>query len=327
MATQIQPREQQAAQLVKSFMPQLKTLLQNDKSKVSAYATTLKQLALNPNLKDVDVESVLKTAFEIVQAGLNPNPLFGQAYVVPFKTKYGTKAQLQIGYKGWISLGYRNGWKFRAVAVYDVDYFNMKFAGLHDIIEFEPDYENRNEEDGTWVYKHLQGVIVYAQDKEGNEFSEFVPFKKLEKLRLKSQNQKEGQLQYIWLEWAEEMYKAKALKYVITRLPIQEQIMDMAVKEDEVFKEPPIDVEAVETKQNDSPLDKKIELPKQKEPIEAKPQEPDYKKELVKKLIDKKIARSKALKLADGIENPQEYLQDEGKFQELILSVEAEEAI
>jgi len=225
-------REKQAITIIKQKLPQIK-LLAGDERKASVYASTLKQLALNSNLKNVDVESVLGVAFEIVQAGLNPNPLFGQAYVVPYKNK----AQLQIGYKGWITTGYRNGWKFRAVAVYDVDKFSIKFNGLSDEIEFEPNYDERSEENGAWVYKHLKGVIVYAQDKEENTFSEFVPFKKLEKLRLKSPNQKAGSLQHIWLEWAEEMYKAKALKYVITRLPITEQIMELAVQEDRVFED------------------------------------------------------------------------------------------
>jgi len=239
-------RQQQAIAIIKEKMPQIKLIAGDDK-KASIYASTLKQLALNPNLRNVEVESVLGVAFEIVQAGLNPNPLFGQAYVVP----YGKKAQLQIGYKGWIVTGYRNGWKFRAAAVYDVDKFNIKFNGLNDEIDFEPNYDERSEEDGAWVYKHLKGVIVYAQDKDGNTFSEFVPFKKLEKLRLKSPNQKAGSLQHIWLEWAEEMYKAKALKYVITRLPITEQIMELAVKEDEVFREEPA-AEPVKQQSNES---------------------------------------------------------------------------
>jgi len=317
MSTALQTREKQASEIIKSYMPQLKTLLQNDKSKVSAYASTLKQLALNPNLQGADVESVMKTAFEIVQAGLNPNPLFGQAYVVPFKLKNGrTAAQLQIGYKGWIALGYRNGWKFRAVAVYDVDYFNIRFNGLSDIIEFEPDYDNRNEEDGTWVYKHLKGVLVYAADRDGNEFSEFVPFKKLEQIRLKSANQKPGQLSYIWLEWAEEMYKAKALKYVITRLPISEQIMEVAVKEDEVYKEPPIDVEAIEERPK-----KTIKLPKKETP-----KEPDYRTELVKKLMEQKVPRSKALEVAKSVD-AKDVLENEEKFQDLVMQAEAEEAL
>lgn len=253
-------REKQAVTLIKQKMPQIKLLVGDDR-KASIYASTLKQLVLNPNLKNVDVESVLGVAFEIVQAGLNPNPLFGQAYVVPYKGK----AQLQIGYKGWINLSYRNGWKFRAVAVYDVDKFNIEFNGLSDKIDFKPNYDEREEENGSWVYKHLKGVIVYVSDKDGNIFSEFVPFKKLEKLRLKSPNQKAGSLQHIWLEWADEMYKAKAIKYVITRLPITEQMMEIVVKEDNSTfdNDIPMDTEP-ETKQNSEIAIDPIELTSQK---------------------------------------------------------------
>jgi len=229
-----------------SKMKQL-SLLVDDKKKASVYASAIKQIASNKNLKDCNVESIINTAFEVVQAGLNPNPLFGQAYILPFRTKSGyTVAQLQIGYKGWLNLAYRYGWKTRAVAVYKCDIFNIRFGGLSDDITLEPDYEARNEDDGKWVYENLKGVIVYTQDGVGNIFSEFVPFKKLEKIRLKSQNQKAGHLSYIWLEWAEELFKAKAIKYVLTRLPITEQIMDVIVKDDK-----PIEAEIInEPKQN-----------------------------------------------------------------------------
>ena len=78
------------------------------------------------------------------------------------------------------------------------------------------------------------GVIVYAKDSNDNVFSEFVSKKKLEKLRLKSQNQsKKDKLEYIWLDWAEEMYKAKALKYVASRLPINDRLAEAVSVEDE----------------------------------------------------------------------------------------------
>jgi len=225
-------RENTVKSIVKSRLAQLKTLVP-DKSTQSRYASAITAIAMQKHLLNVEPESIVKTAFEIVQAGLNPNPLFGQAYVVPFKGV----AQLQIGYKGWIVLSHRAGWTVRAVAVYDVDKFSIKFAGLKDIIDFEPDLENREEDDGAWVYKHLKGVIVYAEHKSGLTYSEFVPFRKLEKLRVKSQNQKAGSLQHIWLEWAEEMYKAKALKYVITRLPIDDAtLIEASAKEDEPLR-------------------------------------------------------------------------------------------
>ena len=232
---QIQPREQQARALVGSKMNQIQTIVSNDKAKASIFASAIANMANDYGLRNCSVESIVNTAMQIVQIGLNPNKLFGQAYVVPFKLKNGGEtAQLQIGYKGIISLGMKNGWKFRAVAVYDCDDFSLEFNGLDDKIHFAPNYDERSDDDGDWVFSHLVGVIVYAKDSSDNVFSEFVSKKKLEKLRLKSQNQsKKDKLEYIWLDWAEEMYKAKALKYVASRLPINDRLAEAVSAEDE----------------------------------------------------------------------------------------------
>lgn len=232
---QIQPREQQARALVGSKMSQISTIVGNDKAKASIFASAIANMANDYGLRNCSVESIVNTAMQIVQIGLNPNKLFGQAYVVPFRLKNGGEtAQLQIGYKGLISLGMKNGWKFRAVAVYDCDDFSLEFNGLDDKIHFAPNYDERSDDDGDWVFTHLVGVIVYAKDSSDNVFSEFVSKKKLEKLRLKSQNQsKKDKLEYIWLDWAEEMYKAKALKYVASRLPINDRLAEAVSAEDE----------------------------------------------------------------------------------------------
>ncbi|ERJ25906.1 recombinase RecT [Campylobacter concisus] len=232
---QIQPREQQARALVGSKMNQIQTIVGNDKAKASIFASAIANMANDYGLRNCSVESIVNTAMQIVQIGLNPNKLFGQAYVVPFKLKNGGEtAQLQIGYKGLISLGMKNGWKFRAVAVYKCDEFKIEFNGLEDKINFTPNFDERSDDDGDWVFSHLVGVIVYAKDSNDNVFSEFVSKKKLEKLRLKSQNQsKKDKLEYIWLDWAEEMYKAKALKYVASRLPINDRLAEAVSAEDE----------------------------------------------------------------------------------------------
>ena len=197
---QLQTREQDARALVGSKMSQISTIVGNDKAKASVFASAIANMANDYGLRNCSVESIVNTAMQIVQIGLNPNKLFGQAYVVPFKLKNGGEtAQLQIGYKGLISLGMKNGWKFRAVAVYDCDDFSLEFNGLDDKIHFTPNYDERSDDDGDWVFSHLVGVIVYAKDSNDNVFSEFVSKKKLEKLRLKSQNQnKKDKLEYIY---------------------------------------------------------------------------------------------------------------------------------
>lgn len=234
-------REQQAKGLIKEQMAKLSMALNKDERKASVFAGAILAMSTDPNLRGCDVESIIKNGVAIVQLGLNPNKSFGQAYVVP----YGKTAQLQIGYKGFLALAYRNGWAFRAVCVYKCDDFSISFGGICDHISFSPNYDLRSEDEAEWVFKNLKGVIVYAKDKQGNEFSEFVPFSKLEKLRLKSQNQNDkNALKHIWAEWSEEMYKAKALKYVATRLPITEQIQEAINYENAVFDETPAKTKA-----------------------------------------------------------------------------------
>ncbi|MDU4981102.1 MAG: RecT family recombinase [Campylobacter ureolyticus] len=233
----ITPRESEARSLIKNKQSLIKTIV-NDEQKISLFSSAILSQAMDKNLQGCSVESVVNTGIAIVQTGLNPNKLFGQAYIVP----YGKTAQLQIGYKGWIALGYRNGWKFRSVAVYGCDKFSLCFNGFNDDIDFVPNYEERNDDDPNWVFKNLKGVIVYAKDSTDTVWSEFVSFKKLEKIRRTSPNQKE-KLSGVWFSWCEEMYKAKALKYVITRLPINENIMSAVVEEDKPFSDDTEDFE------------------------------------------------------------------------------------
>ena len=241
----LQARENEARQLIASQMSVLRTLTGKDEVKSSTFASAILAQVTNKSLADCKIDDIIKNGIEIVRLGLNPNPKFGHAYIVPFKIKdkktgevIATIPQLQIGYKGFIGLAYRNGWVFRAVCVYTCDKFKIEFAGINDKITYEPNFEARQDDNYKWIHSNLIGVIVYAMDSNKTEFSEFVPFSKLEKLRLKSENQNNpNELKYIWAEWSEEMYKAKALKYVATRLPITEQIQNAINSENAVYSE------------------------------------------------------------------------------------------
>ena len=229
---QLQIREQDARALVGSKMSQISTIVGNDKAKASVFASAIVNMVNDGDLRNCSPESIVNTAMQIVQIGLHPNKLFGQAYVVPYKGV----AQLQIGYKGLISLGYRNGWKFRAVSVYACDRFKQNFGGIKDEIIFDPNYDERDETNASWVFVNLKGILVYAVDKQGAEFSEFVSKKKLEQLRTTSPNQNKEGLSGTWANWAEEMYKAKAIKHVASRLPINDSLAEALSLEDEPIR-------------------------------------------------------------------------------------------
>ena len=225
-------REQTARAMIKDKMSQIQTIVGNDKAKASVFASAIVNMVNDGGLRNCSPESIVNTAMQIVQIGLHPNKLFGQAYVVPYKGV----AQLQIGYKGLISLGYRNGWKFRAVSVYACDKFKQNFGGIKDEIIFDPNYDERDETNASWVFANLKGVLVYAVDKQGAEFSEFVSKKKLEQLRTTSPNQNKEGLSGTWANWAEEMYKAKAIKHVASRLPINDSLAEALSLEDEPIR-------------------------------------------------------------------------------------------
>lgn len=221
---QLQPREQEARAIIGSKMNQLNALLGGNKAKASAFASAIANLANDTNLIRCSIDSIVNCAMQIVQIGLNPNKLLGQAYVVA----YGNGAQLQIGYKGLIALGYKNGWKFRAVLIYACDEFSIEFGGICDKIKLIPNYDAQNSSDNAWLEANLKGAVVFAMDKDGVEFSEFVSVSKLKKLRASAKTSG------VWGTWGEEMYRAKALKYVLSRLPITETILEALSQEEPI---------------------------------------------------------------------------------------------
>ena len=242
----LQIRENEARQLIASQMSVLRTLTGKDEVKSSTFASAILAQVTNKSLVGCKIDDIIKNGIEIVRLGLNPNPKFGHAYIVPFKLKdkktgevIATIPQLQIGYKGLIALAKRCGWRFRAECVYTCDEFKLiKFGGISDEVEHIPNFEARDDDDAKWIHKNLIGVIVYVVDSENFIYNRFVPFSKLEKLRLKSENQSNpNELKYIWAEWSEEMYNAKAIKYIATRLPIAEQIQNAINSENAVYSE------------------------------------------------------------------------------------------
>ena len=247
----LETRQVQARALLVDNMKNILEMVNRDETKANNFKNAILNMLTDSNLSDCSVESIVKNGLNIIQLGLDPNKAYGQAYVVPFGSKDSTtgvkQAQLQIGYKGWIALGYRNGWVFELECVYSCDKFSIKFTDLKKKITYEPKYEARNSENPDWVFENLKGIIVRAEDRKstGHVFAEFVPKAKLEKLRLKSQTQnnsdgitKKSQRGFdlVWGEWAEEMYKAKALKYVVTRLPITENLQTAVIMENAVYE-------------------------------------------------------------------------------------------
>lgn len=103
-------------------------------------------LQMNAKLRECEQNSLLGALMTCAQLGLRPGVgALGQAYLLPFwdsKTR-GQKAQLVIGYQGYVELAHRSGRiaSIHARTVYSNDLFTLKYGAAGDDIEHIP----------TWV--------------------------------------------------------------------------------------------------------------------------------------------------------------------------------
>lgn len=94
-------------------------------------------LQMNPKLAQCEPKSVLGSLMTCAQLGLRPGVgALGQAYLLPFwdgKTRT-QKAQLVIGYQGYVELAHRSGRiaSIHARTVYENDYFEVEYGAAED---------------------------------------------------------------------------------------------------------------------------------------------------------------------------------------------------
>jgi recombination protein RecT len=94
----------------------------------------------NPRLLDCSQASLVSSVMSACQLGLELDGILGHAYIVPFKNKQGGyDAQLQIGYRGMLSLARRSG-EIKSVSAHVVrtnDLFSFEY-GLNEDLQHVP---------------------------------------------------------------------------------------------------------------------------------------------------------------------------------------------
>ena len=220
---------------------QIKSLLQDEK-RANRFTATALSIATDRNLAACSPESIIGCCVAAAQLDLNIDKNMGQVYVVPYKSKTtgSTVAQLQIGYRGYIVLLNRLGWKAKAFPVYSTDEFDYEFNGWDETIRYEPDFEARETESNKWVYDNLEKVFTAIKSPEGEVFYNIMSKSEIEKIRQKSQNQG-AQPSNIWFEWYETMAIKTALKRHIKRLPIGDSVQTVVAIDEAPDKGKPID--------------------------------------------------------------------------------------
>ena len=101
-------------------------------------------LSTNPDLQRCSPESFLGAVMQAAQLGLEPNTPLGQAYLIPRNNKGRMQVTFQIGYQGYLDLGYRSGdiAIIDAQAVHQNDFFEYEY-GLEPKLKFKPALTDR----------------------------------------------------------------------------------------------------------------------------------------------------------------------------------------
>lgn len=201
-------------------------ILGNDERKLNIFKSSLLTIASEPSLAQCSAKSILESAKNIAELDLSLNRLQGHAYILRYgaKDEKGQpKAQAIIGYKGYVELAKRAGLEIKARSVFSCDEFDIDASGFSEKLTFKPNFTQRNETDSQWFADNFMGVIVMSRDiTTGSENFDFVGAMKLYKIAglSPSKNSKYSPHQ----QWQEEMAWAKAIKYVVSKMPLGEKI-------------------------------------------------------------------------------------------------------
>lgn len=105
-------------------------------------ASITSAVATNPTLQECEPSSIVAGALVGEALELSPSPVLGEYYLVPFKnSKEGvTKAQMQIGYKGYLHLAIRSG-QYK-----DIDVFEIH----------EGEFKGRDKETGKFKFEFIE---------------------------------------------------------------------------------------------------------------------------------------------------------------------------
>lgn len=193
------------------------SLLLGDDDKAGKFLSNF--IILAQSYKNIDLNALAKCCVEIAGLKLSILKESGQAYIVP----RGGSINVEIGYKGFLVLAERAGIAVRCYGVFEGDHFEFSVDGFNQNVYFKPTIDNlKAEKDPKFIDEKLQFMIVVAKNlKTGIETTEIIDHGLLKKLK----NNGSGSTAY--KNWLFEMYKAKAIKYTIRKMPMDSETMDM----------------------------------------------------------------------------------------------------
>lgn len=216
---QLKQREQKMAEAMQlvDVQEQVSALLAGDTRKMQQFQTKMLQMSMQKGLENCSAISVIQCG--ITSLVLDLPMLQGQGYIV----NYDGVANFDPGYKGWQVLADRAGWSVIADIVYSCDEFRRTGLG-HDAKYHYVASPDQKVADDTWVKENYIGVMVSYLEKNQKDESvlRWVPRDMIEKIIGKSPSTQteRGRKYGPHGNWAEQMIKAKGLKQILTKMPI-----------------------------------------------------------------------------------------------------------
>lgn len=196
----------------------MKSYFQDDQKKLDKFKQTMIMIAMDPNLRDCDPGSILKCGIQAIEIDLPIERALGQFYIV----KYKGKATPNISYKGWQSLLDRDAKTIKSRIVYKTDHFEMFIKDHEETYQLIENFDER-QSNIKWILDNLKGAIISIRDsRTGVVFNKFVPRDKL--LYLRSLAPSINSEYSPWNKWPEEMFLAKAIKFVVSKTAMSPQI-------------------------------------------------------------------------------------------------------
>lgn len=223
--------------------------LLGDPAKREKFSATLINVALDGALATCSPESIVKSGLQAAELDLSLNKNMGLAYIVRYKKD----AEFQIGYKGWQLLAKRAGIRLNVTPIYDCDEFEISSDGFDTTVKHIPNLDAQQDHLPEWVESHLKGVLVSTKE-DGEVSHKFVSIGKIQQIAGVSPSKKNGSYSPYSL-WNLEMYMGKATKYVLSKMPMQEQLARAVEMENDVDKRHIAENQLSQNKADDGVID------------------------------------------------------------------------
>lgn len=180
--------------------------------KAAPFMASIVNVSNLPSLKDSDPNSIISSAIVAATLDLPIDQNLGFAYIVPYNTKEGKKAQFQMGYRGYIQLAMRTG-QYKTINAIEIYKGEIKRVNrLTGEIEF-------NDDEDLIDRDTVVGYMAYFKLLNGFEKTLYMTKEKMERHAKKYSQSYSSQKKWVVDSslWSTD-FDGMAIKTVIKRL-------------------------------------------------------------------------------------------------------------